>query len=432
MRSNIPKGCEDFDFKEALQFIVDEEEENVEDDHIEDGDGEDNDEESDEEDNGEDNDGEDNEEQFIEELELDENATSFTFNNHIFEITVCALHPHRKMAITTDGEDRVFLWDTVHAQVVQTVLFHRDKIIYLEFCHDGTYLAIGYIDGELFVFKVLPPPVSQPEDCIPHSVHLQKVWQKSTSLLVWLRWHHTAYVLFAGDYTGEVFIFDIQNCDVKLLPREDETSKNGQISHDGKKLLLSYDSKIKLFDIETYKVLWVVKTNTLHKAIACSKYHATYISGGFDGQVNFFNDTGIHGIAQVNGDILFFAFSPSSHSKLVAVCSYLYEESGTRSQITVWDCTTHSLCTSFYIPSRENILCMEWISDYVLLTSTISGDFIAYNLQSASKILTLKGDGVPIYFFKYKKNEHIILTALDNGHAKICEVPMQLITYLMN
>ncbi|XP_037938778.1 angio-associated migratory cell protein-like [Teleopsis dalmanni] len=357
----------------------------------------------------------DGEEGEMEEEPVEDNSI-LTFTSHSSAVFGCDLHPGQKLAVTGGEDDKVFLWSTENGQVLQRLTQHNDTLTDVHFNHDGTYLATGDMAGEIFVFKVLPTAGNQPGNHIP----LQQVWQYSMGDMVWLRWHHAANVLFAGGDTGEIFVFRIPNGDVKILTGEGERCEAGAISHDGKKLFVSYSSgKIKLWDIKTCKALWTVDENNpiCHKStvtgVACDKDYPMYVSGGFDGHVIFCSNNGPVGSAQATGAVECVAFSPSTDLKLVAT--------GTLpGQIAVWDCskyTLRTLCES--ADTEEGITKLEWLNEHTLVASTLNGNIYGYDARTGSKIFKLSGHLAEVYDFKYKASENIILSASEDNTAKI-------------
>lgn len=142
----------------------------------------------------------------------------------------------------------------------------------------------------------------------------------------WMRWHTAANVLLAGGEAGEVYVWRIPSGDCKVLQGNGYKSEVGELTNDGKKLIVGYgDGTIKLWDIKASSVLQEILADSSFghssaiTSIAADPDNGIFLSGSEDGKILIAGASGALGNLMPNsGSVESLAFCPESDIKLVA------------------------------------------------------------------------------------------------------------------
>lgn len=142
----------------------------------------------------------------------------------------------------------------------------------------------------------------------------------------WMRWHTAANVLLAGGESGEVYVWRIPSGDCKVLQGNGHKSEVGELTNDGKKLIVGYgDGTIKLWDIKASSVVQEILADSPlgHSSaitcIAADPDNGIFLSGSEDGKILIAGASGALGnLMPDSGSVESLAFCPESDIKLVA------------------------------------------------------------------------------------------------------------------
>lgn len=235
-----------------------------------------------------------------------------TFKKHLGPVFCGALHPSEDVAVTGGEDDKAYVWATDTGEVVFEVTGHKDSVISAVFSTDGIYLATGDMAGEIQVFKV--------------AQGYKKVWEFSMGDMSWMKWHTAANVLMAGCESGEVYVWRIPSGDCKVLQGNGEKSEIGELTADGKKLIVGYgDGAIKVWDIKTSTSVQTIEAySTLgHTAavtsIAADPDNGMFLSGSEDGKILIASSSGpVSNLYPSAGTVEALAFCSEADFKLVA------------------------------------------------------------------------------------------------------------------
>lgn len=240
-----------------------------------------------------------------------------TFAKHNRPVFCGSLHPTLDLAVTGGEDDKAYVWSTETGEVVYEVDGHKDSIVCSQFSSDGNFLATGDLAGDIQVFKV--------------NNNYAKVWEFSMGDMAWMQWHTSANVLLAGGETGEVYVWRIPSGDCKVLQGNGHKSEVGELTNDGKKLIVGYgDGTIKLWDIKASSVVQEIladsplgHTSTV-TCIVADTDNGIFLSGSEDGKILIAGASGALGnLMPDSGSVESLAFCPDSDIKLAACGMYI-------------------------------------------------------------------------------------------------------------
>lgn len=254
----------------------------------------------------------DDPEQIQNEMSVEQDDAHITFTKHNRPVFCGSLHPTLDLAVTGGEDDKAYVWSIETGEVVYEVDGHKDSIVCAQFSSDGNFLATGDLAGDIQVFKV--------------SNNYSKVWEFSMGDMSWMHWHISANVLLAGGETGEVYVWRIPSGDCKVLQGNGHKSEVGELTNDGKKLIVGYgDGTIKLWDIKASSVIQEIVANSSlgHSSsvncIVADPDNGIFLSGDEDGKIVIAGVSGALGNLMPNaGSVESLAFCPESDIKLAA------------------------------------------------------------------------------------------------------------------
>lgn len=324
------------------------------------------------------------------EIPVEQDDAAVTFAKHNRPVFCGCLHPTLDLAVTGGEDDKAYVWSTESGDVVYEVDGHKDSIICAEFSSDGNFLATGDLAGDIQVFKV--------------NNNYAKVWEFSMGDMAWMQWHTAANVLLAGGESGEVYIWRIPSGDCKVLQGNGHKSEVGELTNDGKKLIVGYgDGTIKLWDMKASSVLQEITSDSPlghSDSITCivaDLDNGIFLSGSEDGKILIAGTSGALGNLLPNsGSVESLAFCPDSDIKLVACgmyANYYVNENanlklfinvvGTlQGKISLWDIAKQAIRVECENTDSSGVTKLFWAPNHTLLCGTLDGAIRAFDGRS--------------------------------------------------
>jgi len=201
----------------------------------------------------------DNEEGSMIVQDVKDNST-FVFKEHTKSVFCIDIQPKvEKPLVASGGEDDIcYIWDLETGQVKQKLDNFKDSVTHVKFNHDGLYLAVADMAGNIIVLKVLPNLVQEP------------VWSFESGDISWLDWHPGANVLFAGTDDSSFWMWKIPSGQSKIFQGHGDRVENAVILPDGKKSAVGYsDGSLRIFDLRSGEVVHNLSLFT-NKSAICS------------------------------------------------------------------------------------------------------------------------------------------------------------------
>ncbi|CAI2349321.1 unnamed protein product [Caenorhabditis sp. 36 PRJEB53466] len=197
---------------------------------------------------------------------------------HAQDCFAIALASNRWLA--TGGEDDVaFLFDqSVSDSEPVLKIEHKDSVTFVAFNNAETLLATGDLSGKILISELATKNVrAEIDEC---------------NDLEWIKWHHTADILFAGDKDGILWMWLIGNNGIaqsKVYSGNGASCTAGCLMPDGKRILAGYSDGIVR--------LWLLREETsthlyFHSPITAIDHHVSQsvaIVGTQSGTVNVIN-----------------------------------------------------------------------------------------------------------------------------------------------
>ncbi|XP_063700323.1 angio-associated migratory cell protein-like [Culicoides brevitarsis] len=344
-----------------------------------------------------------------EERELPERDDSIlTFAKHEGPIFCASLHPSENLAVTGGEDDKAYVWNTATGEVVFAVPDHNDSVIAAGFSHDGIFLATGDMAGEIQVFKT--------------TKDYEKVWSFSMGDMCWMKWHSAGHVLLAGADSGEIYVWRIPSGDCKVLQGYGEKCETATLTEDGKKLAAGYgDGMFKLWDLKAGTAIIEMpptENATGHSetitTISCDRENHLILTGSEDGKATLLTPNGPVGVLNGNSGAIESVLldCPDLDAK-IAVTATL------DGKVTIWDASKQIARTECEDPNPVGITRMVWAKDHAIVAGSLSGAIKVWDARTGQLRFTLLGHADNINDVCYDKKRNIVLSASEDGTAKI-------------
>jgi len=340
------------------------------------------------------------------EVPVEQDDSVITFKKHQRPVFCGSLHPTLDLAVTGGEDDKAYVWSTETGDVIYEVNGHKDSIICAQFSSDGNFLATGDLAGDIQVFKV--------------NNNYSKVWEFSMGDMAWMQWHIAANVLLAGGESGEVYVWRIPSGDCKVLQGNGHKSEVGELTNDGKKLVVGYgDGTIKLWDIKASSVVQEILADSplghshTITCIAADPDNGIFLSGAEDGKILIAGASGALGnLMPESGSVESLAFCPDSDIKLVA-CGTL------QGKISLWDIAKQAIRVECENTDSSGVTKLFWAPNNTLFCGTLDGAIRAFDGRSGQLKFSLFGHQAEVYDLSYSRNKSILLTTSEDGTSKI-------------
>eukprot|EP01147_Barroeca_monosierra_P006561 gene6561-7513_t len=336
------------------------------------------------------------------------NASSI-FENHTGPVFTVAVSPDSQLAVSGSQDDTAVLFKIDDGSILQTFDGHHDSIISLDFSSDGSYLALGCMDGSI-------------------SVWTQDL-EKNLDLdlgddLTWLAFHPTIPFLLAASASGAIIMWAVPSGTMfNFFGHQDAVScgkwlPNGRAfvsaGDDGKMLAWSpksreitarFDGKVHLFH------------NCPVSAIACHEDNVIVATGGVDGSICLCNIKTGKVIMRLPGHddtIEALEFSNSQPTMLASGCI------GGNVQI-------YNLSTKLQISSMRHeaaIVKLQWHPRLPVLYSCSADTTLSiWDTRDGSQLHTCHGHTDTVLDFVAFSDGFKVLTCGDDQKVMLFEIP---------
>lgn len=298
-----------------------------------------------------------------------------TFSSHEGPVFCGAFHPTQNLAVTGGEDDKAYVWSTETGNVVFAVTGHKDSVVAVDFSADGNYLATGDMAGYIQVFKV--------------SQDYKQVWEFEMGDMSWMQWHIAAAVLFAGSDTGETYVWRIPSGDCKVLQGNGNKSEVGQLTADGKNLIVGYsDGCVKLWDIKSSTVIQNYEENSAlgHcgsiTSIAADPDNGRFLTGSEDGKIMIANNSGpLTNLFPSAGSVEALAFSAERDDLRLLACGTL------EGKVSLWDVNRQAIRFECRNEDPTGITKIVWGPQHTVLCATLDGSIRLFNgINGESKV----------------------------------------------
>lgn len=328
--------------------------------------------ESDEDDNAEQNDN-------IDEMyEPPRDDAALTFATHEGPVFCGSFHPTQNLAVTGGEDDKAYVWSTETGNVVFAVTGHKDSIVAAEFSADGNYLATADLAGYIQVFKL--------------SQDYKQIWEFEMGDMSWMQWHIAASVLLAGSDAGETYIWRIPSGDCKVLQGNGSKSETGQLTADGKSLIVGYsDGCVKLWDIKSSTVVYNFEENSPlgHSgsitSIAVDPDNGRFLTGSEDGKIMIANNTGpLTNLFPSAGSVEALAFSSDRDDMKLLACGTL------DGKVSLWDVNRQAIRFECQNRNPTGITKIVWGPNHSILCATLDGSIRIFDSRNGQHKVSRK------------------------------------------
>lgn len=336
-----------------------------------------------------------------------EDGASFIFEKHYGSVFCCDLHPSFNLAVTGGEDDKAYVWDIETGEVTMTCNEFKDSVIFAAFSFDGTYLAAADMMGAIKVWECKedePWPL---------------VFEYETGDITFGLWHFGARVLVFGTDSGQIYIFKIPSGETKVLQNDNLRVEYGKLFPDGSRLVVTYiDGTVKVWDIKSEKVIFNTKINQDNSVtdVAISHDNNLIAATGENGSIVLTLPNGKSaGELKAEGNLECLSFSNETNPGYLA--------SGTLDgSLIIWD-VAHKMprnhCSSPL--DGPGIIKLAWIEDQ-LIAGCLDGSVRIYDGKSGKIQRAFYGHFAEILDFTFSADRNIILTASDDGTARIYEI----------
>lgn len=322
------------------------------------------------------------------------------------------------MLFFTGGEDdKAYLWKIEDASIIKELSNHKDSVTFVEFNNNGKYIATADMGGLIQVWTV--------SDC-------SLTWSFECSDLEWLHWHPAALVLFAGTIDGDIYMWKIPSGDCKIMPGSGQKTTAGCVLPNGKQIFAGYaNGSLALWELRTATQVFSLKDEQSHEdsvtCVASSSNNTLLISGSNDSQIKITNSatgkilsTFNAGFPQGDDD------SENSSVECVAFTDdTIYALSGSLSGVlAVWDISAQRLRHTCKHSLGAGIvtLCLDPTVSYHVFTGALDGVVRLWDIRSGECVNQWCGHTEAILDLKLSKDGKKLITASDDGSAKVFEV----------
>ncbi|XP_026757131.2 angio-associated migratory cell protein [Galleria mellonella] len=359
--------------------------------------------------------------QLDEEMEDDEEDTEMkspedhailVFDKHVGSVFCCDLHPDGNLAVSGGEDDKAYVWSVASGQIVMDCTGHKDSVVFVGFSFDGVYLATIDMSGLIKVWKCnLENNQQEP---------WKAVFEYESGDFTWGFWHFGAHVLICGIISGDIYVFKIPSGETKVLQGPNEKVECGKLFNDGVRLAAGYeDGSVKIWDLKTRRVLQQIPSN-VHKMRVneIDTHHENNLvaSVSGDGKLVLFASNNGKIVGQLESDIDLEIVAFSKNPQLD------YFATGTLTgSISIWDTSRQMVrheCTRSDETTIIGVTKMIWIQNH-LVVGCLDGSVRVYEGRSGEQCLLLTGHKSEVLEFSYNVKQNIILTASDDGTARI-------------
>ena len=257
-------------------------------------------------------------------------------------------------------------------------------------------------------------------------------WSFECSDIEWLHWHPAALVLFAGTIDGDIYMWKIPSGDCKIMPGNGQKTTAGCVLPNGKQVFAGYaNGSLVLWELRTATQVFSLKDDQSHEdsvnCVASSLNSALLVSGSYDSQIKITNAA--TGKILSTFDAGFPQGDDGSEDSSVECVAFTddtsYILSGSLSGVlAVWDISAQRLRHTCKHPLGAGIatLCFDPTVSYHIFTGALDGVVRLWDIRSGECVNQWCGHTDAILDLKISKDGKKLITASDDGSAKVFEV----------
>eukprot|EP00003_Mantamonas_plastica_P023773 TRINITY_DN4319_c0_g1_i6.p1 TRINITY_DN4319_c0_g1~~TRINITY_DN4319_c0_g1_i6.p1 ORF type:complete len:322 (+),score=87.45 TRINITY_DN4319_c0_g1_i6:223-1188(+) len=117
------------------------------------------------------------------------------FQDHQGPVYCVGLHPSKPLAISGDGDDKAYMWDTDTGETIATIDSHSDTVMAASFSSDGKYAATASLDGTVCVIET-------------ETTEVIATLEGPGEGILWMEWHPKGHIVIAGSEDTTVWMWN--------------------------------------------------------------------------------------------------------------------------------------------------------------------------------------------------------------------------------
>lgn len=213
------------------------------------------------------------------------------------------------------------------------------------------------------------------------------IWEYEMGDMSWMKWHVVANVLFAGAESGETYVWLMPSGDCKVLQGNGNKSEVGQLTPDGKSLIVGYtDGCVKLWNIksssvvQSYEPFTALGHSDAITALAAVPDNKRFLSGSVDGKIMLANNVGpLCNFSPNAGSIEALTMAPGTDSNLFV--------SGTlKGKISIWDVNRQAIRLEA-CDGPVGITKILWPTESFFICGTLNGTIQVYDPRDGRNVV---------------------------------------------
>ena len=317
------------------------------------------------------------------------------------------------LAVSGGEDDKGFVWNTSSGETLFECTGHKDSVIGCGFSPDNKYVMTADMSGTVIVRTVSDG---------------NKVWEFDCSDIEWCIWHSSANVLFSGTTEGGIYMWRIPGGDCKIYQGHGFKSVAGCLLSSGKQLFAGYgDGSSKLWDLKNATVLFQYHADEEDPVICVdSQKNGNLIACGTQlGNIKLFSSLAGKLVALFSVPPAMESDDTSNESTVESIAfspTEQYIASGSlNGSLLVWDITTKRLRHELKLPGGISHIIWHETNPNILITASLDGVVRQWNTRNGEMIKELNGHTKDILDIVLSSDGKTILTAGDDGTARIFE-----------
>ncbi|XP_035224532.1 angio-associated migratory cell protein-like isoform X2 [Stegodyphus dumicola] len=289
---------------------------------------------------------------------------------------------------------------------------HSESVIAADFSYDDSFVATADMNGFVQVWNVNSG---------------SKVCDFDTSEIMWMEWHNTENMLFAGTTDGCCWKWGIPDGETSLFQTHGFGSSSGKLLPDGCTCAIGYmDGSIKLWDISNCCSIGNVSGPAAHKksvlCLACHPNNGLILSGSEDGTAKLIKQSTSKVLWTLDCTDVQNAVNGESVESVGFFDSHPHAATGTNcGNLIIWDIPSQvkrSTC-------KLEVAIVKLICDknsHLIYVGSANGELELYDGRTGHCEKKWAGHELSILDFTLSRDGEKILTSSDDYSCKIFKV----------